>query len=78
MFAKSVVNISMALKTTLDLIQRLLQEARKNKNFDNKYEDLAYQIGYLVGLIGWLAERDSLVKHEIELRLDRLIKNNRK
>ena len=68
----------MAIKTPFGLIQALLQEARRNKTFDSKYQDLAYQIGYLMGLLTWLADRDSLVKHEIEQRLDKLIKNNKK
>ena len=78
MFAKSVVNISMALKTSVNLIQALLQEARRNKNFDSKYQDLAFQIGYLMGLLGWLADRDSHVKSELEHRLNTRVKNNRK
>ena len=78
MFTNFMVNISMALKTSFNLIQTLLQESRKNKNFDSKYQDLAYQIGYLMGLLVWLADKDSYVKHELEHRLDRLIKDNRK
>ena len=68
----------MSVKSTADLVQSLLAEARKNKNFDSKYQDLAYQIGYLIGVIAWLADRDSLVKHEIQGRLNQLIKDNKK
>ncbi len=68
----------MTQKTNIDLVQALLKAAKANKNFDNKYQDLAYQIGYLVGVIAWLADKDSLVKHEIQGRLDQLTKNNKK
>ena len=68
----------MSVKTTVALVQNLLNEARKGKNFDSKYQDLAYQIGYLMGIIAWLADRDSHVKHELEHRLNTLVKNNKK
>jgi hypothetical protein len=78
MFANFSINIVMSIKTTVDLVRSLLDEARRNKHFDSKYQDLAYQIGYLIGLIAWLADRDSLVKHEIQGRLNQLTKNSKK
>ena len=68
----------MSSKRSIDLIQELLREARRNKNFDSKYQDLAYQIGYLMGLVASLADRDSLIKHELERKLDHIIRSNRK
>ncbi len=68
----------MIRKTNIDLIQSLLNEAKATKNFDSKYQDLAYQIGYLMGLIAWLIDNDSSVKHEVQDRLNQLIKKNKK
>jgi hypothetical protein len=67
----------MSVKTTVELVQTLLSEARKKQNFDSKYQDMAYQIGYLIGLLAWLADQDSLVKHHVQRRLDDITKNKK-
>jgi hypothetical protein len=64
-----IVKYSMSIESAKDLVEELLTEVSKHKIAS---ERLAYQRGYLTGLLAQLIHDDSYVKFAIEYRIKQM------
>lgn len=64
-------------KSTLRLIEQLLATRVKNRDFANAHHRLAYERGFLTGLLANIAHNDSAVKTMIDRHIENIRTNSR-
>jgi hypothetical protein len=61
----------MSTNKNIDTINRLLEQASSRHVFDTNTEKMAYELGYLMGLLATLMNEDSLIFHSVKSKLDK-------
>jgi len=57
---------------SINKIERLLAMETLGKTFETKQQQLAYERGYLTGLVATLAYNDNAVEHIVNQRIEQL------